>query len=421
MHAEILSIGDEITSGQLLDTNSQWLSQRLEELGIRVLHHASVGDDLDAMVAVFRDAIARSDVVVATGGIGPTADDLTRDALATVTGRQLVLDPEALEHIRALFARRNREMPPQNEVQALFPAGSRVIPNPHGTAPGIELTVDRDGRCASRFFALPGVPAEMRQMWEQTVAPRLREAGAGQRIVRHRKIKCFGAGESQIEAMLPDLIRRGRYPRVGINASKATIILRITAEETTDQQCDAAIAPTVATIHECLGSLVFGEDEDELQHAAVRLLREQGKTLATAEWGTAGLLGQWLGGVVDAEDRYLGGLIVSTDAALAAALEVPAAAISQHTSISGEVASAMAEACRKRFGADYGLAVGRFPPFEPESPEPAFLALASSKGVQVKSLPFAGHPDLLKIYFAKQALNLVRLALLRNIATPTKI
>ena len=418
MRGEILSIGDEITSGQLLDTNSQWLSQRLEELGIRVLHHAAVGDDLEAMIAVFREAIARCDVIVATGGLGPTADDLTRDALAKATGRQLVLDAEALEHVRGLFARRQRPMPPQNELQALFPAGSRIVPNPHGTAPGIDLTVDRPGRSASRFFALPGVPAEMREMWEQTVATRLREAGAGQRIVRHRKIKCFGAGESQIESMLPDLIRRGRYPRVGINASQATIILRITAEETSEQLCDAAITPTVATIHECLGSLVFGEGEDELHHAVVRLLRQQGKTLATAEWGTAGLVGEWLDGITEAEGCYVGGLIVASEAALTATLEVPAAAMAQYTPASGEVAAAMAEACRRRFTADYGLAVSRFPRWEPASPQPVFLALASPQGVQVKSLPFASHPDLLKTYIAKQALNLARLALQAMLASP---
>ena len=144
MHAEILAIGDEITSGQTLDTNSQWLSQRLEELGVRVLYHTTVGDELAPCAEVFRQAIDRADLVVATGGLGPTADDLTRQALAQATGRELQLDPEALEHIRGMFARRGRPMPPQNELQAMFPAGSRVVRNPHGTAPGIDLEVPRE-------------------------------------------------------------------------------------------------------------------------------------------------------------------------------------------------------------------------------------------------------------------------------------
>ena len=145
MNAEIIAIGDEITSGQSLDTNSQWLSQRLEELGVRVLYHSTVGDELTPGVEVFRHAIGRADVVVATGGLGPTADDLTREALAQATGRPLHLDADVLASIRERFARWNRPMPASNELQAMFPAGSRVVRNPHGTAPGIDLEVARDG------------------------------------------------------------------------------------------------------------------------------------------------------------------------------------------------------------------------------------------------------------------------------------
>ena len=145
MIAEVISIGDELTSGQRLDTNSQWLSERLGELGVRVVYHSTVADDLEANVSVFRAAIDRADVVVATGGLGPTADDLTRDALAAVSGRELVLDEASLEYIRGLFARHKRDMPERNRVQALFPAGSQIVFNPNGTAPGIWLDVARPG------------------------------------------------------------------------------------------------------------------------------------------------------------------------------------------------------------------------------------------------------------------------------------
>jgi len=414
MHAEIIAVGDEITSGQILDTNTQWLSQRLEELGVRVLYHTTVGDELEPMAEVFRRAIDRSDVVVATGGLGPTADDLVREAIAGATGRQLVLDPEALESIRRLYARRKRTMPKQNERQAMFPAGSRVIPNPDGTAPGIAVDLPRDGGGTCLLFALPGVPPEMKQMWHQTVSAELCRAGAGQRMVRHRIIKCFGAGESNVEAMLPDLIRRGRTPRVGINASKTTIILRITAEGATEEECRAAIEPTAATIRQCLGTLVFGEGDDELEHAVARLLRRKDKTLATAEWGTGGMVADWLNEVPEAEGYYLGGVVVSSEAGLTRALDVPAEVIAAHSARSGEVAGAMATACRRRFGADYGLAVGRFPKLDPAASEPetVFFALDSAEGVQVKSSPFAGLPATLKIFCAKRALNLARLAML---------
>ena len=416
MRAEIIAIGDEITSGQLLDANSQWLSQRLEELGVRVLYHTTVGDELEPMAEVFRQAIGRADVVVATGGLGPTADDLTREAIAEATGRRLVLDRQALEAIRQLYARRKRAMPEQNERQALFPEGSRVIPNPNGTAPGIALDVPRQVAPPAHVFALPGVPAEMEEMWHQSVAGSLRDAGAGRRVVRRRVIKCFGAGESNVEAMLPDLIRRGRTPRVGINASQATILLRITAEVDSEEACLAAIEPTVATIRKCLGTLVFGENDDELEDAVVRLLREQGKTLATAEWGTAGLVSQWLGDVVAGQGHYVGGVVVRNETALTAALEVPADLIGRHTATSAEVVQAMAAGCRRRFAADYGLAVSRFPSFDPAvaEPEPMFVALADAEGVRVKPFPFTGHPALLKAFSAKRALNVVRLALLQG-------
>jgi nicotinamide-nucleotide amidase len=414
MHAEILAIGDEITSGQLLDTNSQWLSQRLEELGVRVLFHSTVGDELEPCADVFRRAIARADVVVATGGLGPTADDLTREALARATGRELQLDRDALEQIHAMFARRKRPMPSQNELQAMFPAGSRVIRNPHGTAPGIDLDVPRSGQSPCRVFCLPGVPAEMVEMWDDSLGAAIRGLGAGRRIVR-RRINCFGAGESQIESMLPDLIRRGRRPTVGINASKTAIILRIAAEGATEAECAAAIEPTVATIRQCLGTLVFGEEDDELQHVVVRLLRGRKQTLATVEWGTSGLVAEWLGSIDAVSDAYRGGLVVTDQAALHKLDWLGSVGPNADAAASPEMVSAMAIGCRQRFGVDFGLAVGPFPsPASIEGePQPVLLALASADGVlQQKNIPFAGHPATLRIYTAKHALNLARLAML---------
>jgi len=414
MQAEIISIGDEITSGQLLDTNSQWLSQRLAEMGVRVLYHTACGDEIEPLAAVFRQALARADVVISTGGLGPTADDLTREAVAKAAGRKLLLDRKVLQQIEQLYLRRKRPMPKRNELQAAFPEGSRVIPNPHGTAPGIDLEVPRPGKGPSRLFALPGVPAEMRQMWSETVAGALRKAGAGQRVILHRNINCFGAGESQVEAMLPDLIRRGRTPTVGINASKATIILRITAEGATEEECHAAMEPTAQTIYRCLGDLIFGEGDDGLEHAVTRLLRQGGKSLATVEWGTAGLVADWLGDVAEAEGFYLGGMIVTDDVAVRRALHVPAELLVKHTSISREVAEGIAGGCRAQFGADLGLAVTRFPKADRDAPKPYYVALATSGGVHFRKLLYAGHPSLLKIVAAKHALNLVRLEMLNK-------
>ncbi len=414
LQAEVISIGDELTSGQRLDTNSQWLSERLGEIGIHVLYHTTVADDLEANLRVLREAARRADVVVASGGLGPTADDLTREVLARLTNTELVRDEAVVEHIRGLFARFGRQMPERNVLQAMFPAGSRIIPNPAGTAPGIALEVVREGAAPSRVYALPGVPAEMYEMWHATVAPELAALSGGPRIIRHKRIKCFGVSESELEQRLPDLIRRGRTPSVGITVSAATITLRITAAGATPEECDAAMQPTVATIRECLGSIVFGEEEDELEHAVARLLREHGKTLATVEWGTGGLIADRLHDACGTDGHYQGGLVAPSAQALTRLLGVPAELIEQHTPISGEVASAMAAACRERMAADLALAVSEFPDLAVRGTEPKrlFVALASADGVTVRSAPHFGHPEILKARAAKQALNLVRLVLL---------
>ena len=412
MNAEIITIGDEITSGQLLDTNSQWLSLRLEELGIRVLYHSTVGDELEPCAEVFRHAIERADVLVATGGLGPTADDLTRDALALATGRPLQLNAAALEHIRHFFAQRQRPMPPQNARQAMFPAGSRVIPNPHGTAPGIDMDAPCEGRSPCRVFALPGVPAEMVEMWNDSVAPAIRGLPGRRRVIRRRRIHCFGAGESQIESLLPDLIRRGRQPTVGITASKATITLRIAAEGDSEAECDAAIEPVAATIRQCLGDLVFGEEDDELQHVVVRQLHQRRRTLATVEWGTAGMLADWLGHVDNSAGAYLAGLVVADEAACRKMLDLPSDLVGADSDVERFV-RAMAIACQERFGADDGLAVGPFPltGMPTDTPRKLHMALATAEGVRMSKLSIGLHPALLHIYCAKQALNFVRLAI----------
>jgi len=411
MHAEIIAIGDELASGQRLDTNSRWLSERLGELGIRVLYHTTVADDLPADVAVLRAAINRADVIVTTGGLGPTADDLTRQAIAEAIGVELTMNESALAHIRGLFARRKRDMPEKNVVQAMFPVGSRVIPNPHGTAPGIDMRIDRSGCPPARLFALPGVPAEMRGMWQETVVPALLESlGEKRRVICHRRIQCFGAGESHVEAMLPDLVRRGRMPSVGITASKATITLRVTAEAESAEACEAIMAPTIATIREKLGTLVFGEEDDELQHAVVRLLRERKRTLATAEHGAGGLIAHWLGELADATDVYRGSLVAASPAGLADGLGLSATAEAG----SDDFIKQTAVALRERFNGDLGLAAGVASGSEASDDQlrQFIMALADGSGVSVKTSPYAAHPDILHQLAAKQALNFVRLALL---------
>jgi nicotinamide-nucleotide amidase len=256
----------------------------------------------------------------------------------------------------------------------------------------------------------------MFQMWQASVVPALVQLGAGQRMLLHHRIKCFGVGESDLEQMLPDLIRRGREPQVGITVSGATITLRITAAGANMDECRQAMQSTIDTIHQCLGIIVFGAEEDELEHAIARLLRERGQTLATVEWGTGGLIAHWLSEMPDPCPQFLGGMTIANEDALSRSLDFPADVLNRHGPQSEALAATLAEQCRRRFACDLALAVGPFPPFDPQSAAPhnVHFAVAMPERTVTASAPFAGHPSILKVRAAKQALNLLRLKLLRS-------
>jgi nicotinamide-nucleotide amidase len=388
-----------------LDTNSQWLSQQLGQLGVNVRYHTTVGDELPWLSEALEVALRRAPLVVITGGLGPTADDLTRQALAEATGQPLQLRAEILQLIEARFAHRGHPMPAQNRVQALFPRGSQVIPNPHGTAPGIDMDVATPGgRC--RLFALPGVPAEMREMWCESVAPAVRRLAGARQVICHHRVKCFGTGESQLEAMLPDLIRRDREPRVGITVHGATITLRVTASGPDEAACRLLMQPTLETIHACLGDLVFGQEDDELEHAVLRLLERRQQRLVVGEWGTAGLIGSWLS-AADTSGRLQAALIASQLQAWQGLFSSVPAASDQEALMRW-----VAENLRERFGSQYALLTGPLPSPQDDDPR-ILLALAGPRETAVVERGYRGHPDVVLQRAAKQALDLLRLELLR--------
>jgi len=404
MDAEVIAIGTELTRGAKLDTNSQWLSIALAEMGVTVHWHVTVADDLDRIAAAFRTAADRSDLAIITGGLGPTRDDLTRDALAVAFDRPLELDEGQLDHIRELFASRGRTMAERNQLQAMFPVGAVPIPNPIGTAPGIWLEVARTDRPdnACRFAALPGVPTEMKRMYAEFVRTRLPEP---KWVIRTARINIFGAGESEVEQRLGDLTARDRSPEVGITAHEGTITLRIVASGTSPADCDRQIEAVRQIAVDRLGEMVFGEEDTELEHVVAEQLARTGLTLAIAEAATAGLVAHRLLATDAEEDSLLQAATLSTAGFLRFA-RTAAEESEASCETTSEMATAVAREIRRETGADFGLAVS---PFEADDAGKGLravaIALASESGVEVIRHVPVGDWSIARSRAAKAALD----------------
>lgn len=438
MQAEVISIGDELTSGQRLDTNTQWLSLRLGELGVATVRHTTVGDDLASNVDAFALAAQRANIVVATGGLGPTLDDLTRQAMAEAFDSPLELDLESLKKIELMFAQRNREMPERNRLQAMFPRGSRAIPNPHGSAPGIDMAVslNTDGQVRnSRIFALPGVPAEMKQMWYESVTPRIEQLlGSHQGPLRHYAVKLFGIGESDVEVRLPNLIHRGRHPTVGITVSRATITLRIAGRARNDEQFAALIAPTLNEIQQALGELIFGEGEVELEHVVLKQLTQKQLTMACVEIGAASWINHWMltasaslgqesnSSSLPGRLAFRGGITFPTlDTAqqfFSRESDKTDRQFARQQQADESVWSVIAMEARKHFAVDRLLVVGCYPSASQMEAATApfdftFAIAGHDDGLQLEHRAMGGHPDVLGPRVAKTGLDMMRKDLAR--------
>lgn len=415
MPATLLSIGDELALGQTVDTNAAWLAGRLSMLGIACREHRTVPDDLDAIADTITQCASQSEVLIITGGLGPTDDDLSRPALAKAMGVDLVTDPQSIEHIKAFFHGRGREMPERNAVQATHPQTSTMLENTCGTAPGIRATL---GSC--EIFVTPGVPYEMRAMFDRDIEPAIKQFAGTTRTILTTKVNSFGSGESDIAERLGTLMARDRNPVVGTTVSRGLVSVRIRSEHDDPKQAQAMLEETEALVVEAVGPLAFGKDDDTLEEVAIKLLTEQGKTVATAESCTGGLIAGMLTDVPGSSAAVLGGWVTYANAMKTNELGVPAELIEQHGAVSRPVIEAMAKGALTQSGADYALATsGIAGPAGGTEDKPVgtvWIALAYRDGDTVRTEPrLANLPGLRKNIrdrSAKCALQLLRLQLM---------
>ena len=347
--AEVIAIGTEMLLGELVDTNSAWLGKHLAALGVGVYRHTTVGDNPDRISEAMREAAARSDLVLTTGGLGPTSDDLTNACLAQVAGREMAEYDEARRHVDEMFARFGREPTPSNYKQVLFPEGTELIPNPRGTAMGALLEVD-----GALFATFPGVPVEMRGMFEDTLEPLVRSRTEGSIV--SRTLWFTGIGESALAEEVQDLLD-APDPTVAPLAGQGKVRLRVTARGGGEAEARAKIDPVAEDILSRLGKYYFGEDDETLESAVGKMLTERGETLALAESCTGGLIAKRITDAAGSSAYFTEGLVTYSDDAKRRLLGVPESTLRQHGAVSGETARAMAEGARERSGADHALSV----------------------------------------------------------------
>ncbi len=407
MRAEIVAVGTELLLGQIADTNARWMSERLADAGIDVTNHQAVGDNLDRIVEALRLAAGRADVVLVSGGLGPTEDDITRDAIAAFAGQPLVFHEELETMLREKFRRWSTTgaMPKSNRRQAYVPQGARWIVPDRGTAPGLALRVD-----GTRMYAVPGVPDEMQEMIGGTIVPELRALAGGDVIVS-RVLRCAGMGESAVAERLADLFASSINPTIAYLASMGEVKVRITAKGSSRGDAEARADPVVAEVRARLGDVVFSADDETLEQAVLRLLNARSRTLACAESLTGGGVGSRLTAVPGASASFVGSAVVYTAEAKGRVLGVPADVLAAGT-VTEACALAMATGARDVYGADVALALTGAAGPEPHdgaAPGTIWVALADASGfTHARGFVSRGKRDRVRRWAEQAGLDLVR-------------
>ncbi len=407
MRAELVGVGTELLLGQIANTNAQWMSDRLASIGVDVLHHQVVGDNLDRIQEVLRLALDRSDVVLVTGGLGPTEDDITRDALAAMLGVGMRRHPEIEQLLRSKFDRFGGSgMPTSNLRQADVPEGCRYIVPIRGTAPGLIAEFSDGGR----IYAMPGVPAEMMEMMENTVLPEL-AARSGPSALVSRTIRCTGIGESRVAELLRDLFTTLTNPTVAYLASLGEAKVRLTAKAATADEAERIIAPVADEVVRRLGDTVFSLDDESLEQAVARLLRERGRTLATAESITGGGVAERMSRAPGSSETFVGGAVTYTPEAKERVLGVSRATLDGPGVVSEACAREMAAGARALFAADVAVSLTGAAGPEPHGgaePGTVWIGLDTDDVQHARGYVSKGEREQVRRWAEQAALDLVR-------------
>jgi nicotinamide-nucleotide amidase len=408
MKVEVLAVGTELLLGQIVNGNAAEIGRRLAEAGLDHYHQAVVGDNLGRATAALTQAVGRSDAVIVTGGLGPTQDDLTREAICAAAGVEMAYSEEFAVHLRELWARRRgREMPVSNLRQAEYPVGAVLLPNARGTAPGLRLKVG-----GAWVFALPGVPQEMLPMLEEHVIPFLVAEAGGGGVLVSRLIRCWGESESGIAERLADLYESFTNPTVAFLASAAEIKVRLTARAGTVEEAAALLDPMEAEVRCRLERWVFAVGEESIEHIVLRLCRERGWTLGTAESATGGLVAERLTSEPGASEVFVGSVVAYTRALKTALLGVPPEVMEEEGVVSEVTALAMAQGGAARLGADVVVAVtGSAGPDPGGAPVGTMIvAVRTPEGSWARTLHMPGDRERARTLTGTAALQAVRRA-----------
>ncbi len=414
MIAEILCVGTELLMGQVLNTNAQFLSRQLSALGVGMYHQTVVGDNAQRLEDAYRLALSRADVVITSGGLGPTVDDITKRVAARVAGKPLVLREEAEAQVRAWFQRNRRAMSENNLLQAYFTEDTLILPNHHGTAPGAIVPVE-EGKV---IIHLPGPPVELVPMFRESVAPWLAKRSG--RVLASRYIRIFGMGESDVDSRIGDL-ETGSNPTLSPYCSTGEVMLRATASAATPEEAEALLPPLIAQVKERLGSVIYAVEADDtgsLAKSAVDALQARHWTCATCESLTGGLIAATMVDVSGASAVVRGGLVTYQTDTKTVLAGVPAEVIEQHDVVSAEVAMAMAEGVRTRLDVDVAVsATGIAGPTggAPERPVgTVFVGVSTREKTWAIPLRLNGSRERIRTLTVKHAINALRVEALRT-------